>query len=154
MFQSVHCLLIQRLMHLVKLPCYCGTLRQAARALTAIYDEHLKDAGVRVTQFTILQALSLHPGLRITDMVTALAIDQTTLSRALALLHEGGLVEVAERPSGREKCWQLTAAGQQVLAQAAPLWERAQQEVRRRFGKQRTAGIHRDAYELAEAALH
>jgi DNA-binding MarR family transcriptional regulator len=140
-------------MHLVKLPCYCGTLRQAARALTAIYDEHLKDAGIRVTQFAVLQALALHPGLRITDMVAALAIDQTTLSRSLALLREGGLVEVAERPTGREKCWELTPTGRGVLAEAAPLWERAQEEVRTRFGKRRTAGIHQDAYELAEAVL-
>jgi DNA-binding MarR family transcriptional regulator len=140
-------------MQLVKLPCYCGTLRQAARALTSIYDDRLKTAGVRVTQFTILQALSLHPGLRIADMVPALAIDQTTLSRALALLQQGGLVEVSERPSGREKCWELTAAGRAALAKAMPLWESAQEEVRRRFGKQRTAEVHRLVHELAEGAL-
>ena len=65
-------------MPVVQIPCYCATLRQATRAITALYDERFKPAGLRATQFTILQTLDFQPGARIADMVEWLAIDQTT----------------------------------------------------------------------------
>jgi len=135
----------------VKIPCYCGTLRQATRALTTLYDERLQPAGVRVTQFTILQVLSVKPKSRIRDLEDILAMDQTTLTRNMALLARRGLIEVVERPSGREKCWGLTAAGEETLATGKPLWESAQAEVRARLGAQRSRSLHGDLYDLAAA---
>jgi hypothetical protein len=41
------------------LPCTCWTLRRATRALTQWYEEALGPTGLRATQFTVLQALSL-----------------------------------------------------------------------------------------------
>ena len=136
-------------MAVVRLPCYCATLRQAARSLTALYDERLKVCGIRVTQFTILQVLALQPGARITEMVEWLAIDQTTLTRNLALLEERRLVEVVDRPTGREKCWGLTRAGRAKFAESKPVWQAAQREVEQRFGEQRTRSVHSHAFELA-----
>lgn len=133
----------------VQLPCYCATLRQAARALTAMYDERVRPSGVRATQFSIMQALTFRPGARITDMVEWLAIDQTTLTRNLALLRRQGLVEVVDRPSGRDKCWGLTRAGKAKFAEAQALWETAQAEVERRMGKQRAQAARKSAFELA-----
>ena len=34
-------------MKLQSLPCYCATLRQAARAVTALYEEILADSGLQ-----------------------------------------------------------------------------------------------------------
>lgn len=136
-------------MPMVRLPCYCATLRQAARALTSMYDEHIRRSGIRTTQFGILQALTFQPGARITDMVEWLAIDQTTLTRNLALLRKRGLVEVSDRPSGREKCWDLTRAGKAKFAEVRALWDEAQAEVERRFGQSRAQSTHKQVYELA-----
>src|SRR5437868_1305593 len=41
------------------LPCMCASLRRASRALTQRYDDALRPLGLTITQFTILQALSL-----------------------------------------------------------------------------------------------
>ncbi len=41
------------------LPCMCANLRRAARVLSQRYDEALRPLGLTITQFTILQALSL-----------------------------------------------------------------------------------------------
>ncbi len=136
-------------MPIVKLPCYCATLRQAARVLTSMYDERVKPAGIRGTQLSILQALRLRPGARITDLVEWLAIDQTTLTRNLALLRRRGLIEVVDRPTGRDKCWGLTPAGKTKSAEAQVLWESAQAEVERKFGPQRARAIHQQLHELA-----
>jgi len=135
----------------VRLPCYCATLRQASRALSAFYDKHLHASGVRVTQFTILQALDILKSARNLDLVDALAIDQTTLTRNLALLAKRGFVRVVARPSGREKCWGMTAAGMKAYEQALPLWEEAQAEVKKRSGARNMQALHQDVFELTAA---
>jgi len=140
-------------MDMMKLPCYCATLRRATRLVTAVYDEHLRATGVRATQFTILGALHLRPGMRITDMVDMLAIDQTTLTRTLALLRKDGLVTVASQPSGREKCWRLSGEGEKLIRTARPLWEQAQEEVHRRYGKERIEAVNSALYELSRALV-
>src|SRR5207237_10056689 len=47
-----------RPMKLMSLPCYCATLRQAARAVTVLYEDMLAGSGLHATQFTALQLLS------------------------------------------------------------------------------------------------
>jgi DNA-binding MarR family transcriptional regulator len=135
----------------VKLPCYCATLRQATRALTTLYDKHLSAVGVKTTQFGIMQALEYMGQARNRDLEGALTIDQTTLTRNLALLAREGLIEVVGRPSGREKAWGLTPFGTERMAKAKPLWEKAQAEVRSRVGAQQTRSLHSDVFELVSA---
>ena len=135
----------------VKLPCYCATLRQATRALTTLYDKHLSATGIKVTQFSILQALDYMGQARNRDLQGVLAIDQTTLTRNLALLARDRLIAVVARPSGREKSWGLTAAGAEVLSKTTPFWELAQAEIRSSLGIHRTRSLHRDVFELVSA---
>lgn len=137
-------------MSLVKLPCYCGTLRQVTRAITVRYDEHLRGAGIRAAQFNLLQALKFKPGARNADLVDWLAIDQTTVTRNLEVLRRNRLVEITGRPSGREKCWSLTAKGEALNAKAEPFWHAAQTEIRRRLGAERMRGLHDDTFDLAQ----
>jgi DNA-binding MarR family transcriptional regulator len=135
----------------VKLPCYCATLRQATRALTTLYDRHLSGAGVKATQFAIMQALDYMGQARNRDLEGTLTMDQTTLTRNLALLAREGLIAVVARPSGREKAWGLTPAGSELMAKAKPLWDQAQAEIRSRMGAQRTRALHADVFELVSA---
>jgi DNA-binding MarR family transcriptional regulator len=135
----------------VKLPCYCGALRQATRALTTLYDKHLGAAGIKTTQFGIMQALDYMGQARNRDLEGALTMDQTTLTRNLALLGRAGLITVVGRPSGREKAWGLTASGSELMTRAKPLWEQAQAEIRSRLGAQRTRSLHSDVFELVTA---
>jgi DNA-binding MarR family transcriptional regulator len=135
----------------VKLPCYCATLRQATRALTNLYDKHLNAAGVKSTQFSIMQALDYMGQARNRDLEGALTIDQTTLTRNLAILAREGLIAVLDRPSGREKSWGLTASGAELMTKAKPLWEKAQAEIRSRLGTQRTRSLHGNVFELVSA---
>jgi DNA-binding MarR family transcriptional regulator len=135
----------------VKQPCYCATLRQATRALTTFYDKHLSAAGVKTTQFGILQALDYMGRARNRDLEGALTIDQTTLTRNLALLAREGLIAVVGRPSGREKAWGLTARGTELMVRAKPMWEQAQTEIRSRLGAHRTRSLHGDIFELVSA---
>jgi DNA-binding MarR family transcriptional regulator len=140
-------------MTITHLPCYCATLRQASRVLTSIYDEQLREVGLRVTQFTLLQALHLAPGSRITDLVDVLAMKQSTLTRTLAILQSNDWVQVIDRPSGREKSWELTAQGHHVFEQAIVQWHHAQAMIEQRFGKKRMADMHNSLHALANSAV-
>jgi DNA-binding MarR family transcriptional regulator len=130
-------------------PCYCATLRQAARALTSRYDAKLLPVGLRATQFALLQTLEVKRGARIRDLEELLTMDQTTLTRNLAILSRRRLIQVIKRPSAREKCWGVTKSGKDLLEIATPLWRKAQAEVRAQFGAQETSVLHGEAFRLA-----
>ena len=117
------------------LPCACATLRRAARAVTQLYDAALRDAGLRTTQFTILQALSLTGARPQGALGEILALDSTTLTRTLKLLADQGWIGSAPGKDRRERRWELTRAGHQVLDRSLPMWERAQVQLKDSLSK-------------------
>ena len=48
--------------------CACGNIRQAARAVTQLFDEALRPAGLRATQFGILGATMVMGPLTVTKL--------------------------------------------------------------------------------------
>ena len=63
-----------------------------------------------------------------------LAMDRTTVTANLKPLERRGLVRIAVDPSDRRsRRLSLTPAGLQLLAQALPLWDRTQDEIRQRM---------------------
>ena len=71
-------------MKLLSLPCYCATLRQTARAVTAMYEEALAGSGLHATQYTALQVLSRMPNLTTTDLAGAIATLEDVIRREIA----------------------------------------------------------------------
>src|SRR5438874_9064595 len=67
-------------------PCVCSTLRMVTRAVTQLYDDVLRPSGLRVTQFSILLTIARLGEANLKALQDTLAIDQTTLTRSLALL--------------------------------------------------------------------
>ena len=65
--------------------CTCFNLRKATRAVTQLFDEALKPAGLYATQFTLLAAISFRKDATITELSKALIMDRTTLTRNLKL---------------------------------------------------------------------
>jgi DNA-binding MarR family transcriptional regulator len=63
--------------------CNCLAARQVSRYLTAVYDQALGRAGIRVTQFSILHRLARNGPLAIGELAAAMAMDRTTLSANL-----------------------------------------------------------------------
>lgn len=109
--------------------CACRRLRQTARAVTQLYDEALRPAGLRITQFTLLVAVALSEPVRITQLADTLALDRTTLARDLKPLTGQGLVEVAAGDDRRTRVVRLTGQGRAAIGRAYPLWRRAQAQV-------------------------
>ena len=119
----------------VILPCTCANLRRAARVATQFYDAVLRPSGLRVTQFTPLQALSYAPGISQKQLAELLGIDSTTLTRTLALLRRNGWLRSEVGTDRRELRIFLTPAGRREYTRVIPYWESAQKRLRKALGE-------------------
>jgi DNA-binding MarR family transcriptional regulator len=121
----------------VRLPCACANLRRAARVMTRIYDAALRHSGIGVAQFTLLQALTIAPGLSQKQLASLLEIDSSTLTRTLAPLRREGWLRSTTGDDRREIHLHLTAAGKRAYARALPAWEHAQAAFTQALGAER-----------------
>jgi DNA-binding MarR family transcriptional regulator len=139
-------------MKLVSLPCYCATLRQAARAVTVLYEDMLADSGLHATQYTALQFLDSAPNLTTTELADALGVDQTTATRTLALIKKAGFANDTVGEDRRQRHWAVNAQGQALLRKLKPRWEAAQQAFEKRLGRAEAAALKKASY-LAASRL-
>jgi DNA-binding MarR family transcriptional regulator len=114
----------------------CASLRRTSRVLTQLYEDALRPTGLRGTQFTVLQALSLAGEVTQGQLGEILAIDSTTLTRTLNIMGRHGWIAKRRGKDRREWRMRLSRAGQIQFKQALPQWEKAQTYVRRHLGKE------------------
>ena len=134
------------------LDCACASLRRAARAVTRAYESELRNSKLRVTQFTLLQALERMGTSPQSALGELLALDSTTLSRTLRPLARAGWIREGKGTDQREVRWSLTPAGRSRLARALPAWERAQSRLRSQLGAKNWKLLVEDLAAVAAAA--
>jgi DNA-binding MarR family transcriptional regulator len=134
------------------LACASASLRRAARAVTRLYEEALRETGLRATQFTLLQALELSGSSPQARLGELLALDPTTLTRTLRPLARAGWIRAAAGRDRREVRWALTPAGRRRIARAQPAWERAQSRLRARLQPEHWRVLVEDLATVAAAA--
>src|SRR5690242_13212504 len=124
------------------LPCACANLRRAARAASQLYDAALRPTGLRITQFTSLQALA-RAGEPMTQgaLGELLAVDSTTLTRTLRPLERAKWIRRVAGRDARERRIELAAQGRRVLERATPAWERVQRRLRAQLGPRDWAAL-------------
>jgi DNA-binding MarR family transcriptional regulator len=115
----------------------CASFRRASRALTQHYEAALRPLGLRATQFTLLQALSLAGEVSQGTLGEILAIDSTTLTRTIAIMERRGWIASRSGEDRRERLLSLSKAGRAEYNRALPHWEEIQQELRARLGNKR-----------------
>ncbi|HEY4121849.1 MAG TPA: MarR family winged helix-turn-helix transcriptional regulator [Byssovorax sp.] len=126
--------------------CACFHLRRAARAVTRRYDARLASIGLRATQLTVLSAVNLRGELHLTGLADVLAIEQSALSRTVALLKRRKLLRAEAGADRRTQRLVLTRAGRVAIERAFPIWQELQREI-----EERTMPV---ALERALAAVH
>ena len=119
------------------LPCMCASFRRASRILTQHYDTALRPLGLRATQFTLLQALSLAGEVSQRTLGEILAIDSTTLTRTLAIMGRRGWIASRSGKDRRERWLSLSEIGRAEFKRARPHWQKVQQGLRTRLGNKR-----------------
>jgi DNA-binding MarR family transcriptional regulator len=136
---------------MIPLPCFCATMRRATRAVTQLYDDALRPSGLRITQLTLLQAVSLVPGISPVRLGALLGIDIATLSRTLRPLQRRGWIAIERPADGRERRIRLTRLGRQRLTAAQRTWTRLQSRLRATLGSRRWARLAKELDDLTEA---
>jgi DNA-binding MarR family transcriptional regulator len=110
--------------------CYCTQFRRTSGALTRIYDEALKPAGLRITQFSLLRGLGRLGPATVTQLAEESALDLTTISRNVKLLVDIGWIETsAGDKDKREKILRLSESGQKIIKRALPYFNKAQRRI-------------------------
>ena len=115
--------------------CFCTNTRRAALALTALYDQALAVHGLKVTQFSLLRAVSRGDTRNLTELAAATGLDRSTIGRNLRLLARGGLVTLdAGADDSRDQVVALTTEGKRRVRAATAGWQRAQRTMQSALG--------------------
>ena len=120
---------------IVPLPCACANLRRAARIVTQRYDRHLHAAGIKATQFTLLQALAIARNISQGKLGDLLGLDSTTLTRTLSLLRRNGWIQARPGEDRREVRLSLTKKGVRKYQTALPYWQSSQKQLQKALGE-------------------
>jgi DNA-binding MarR family transcriptional regulator len=109
--------------------CMGMRVRRAARVVANHYDKHLKPAGLKGTQFTLLNTIFMNPAANIGQLADILGLDRTTLNRNLKPLERKGLIRSGSGKDPRARTLKLTNEGTKTLQDALPYWLEAQSSV-------------------------
>lgn len=131
--------------------CICLNLRRGARRVTQRYDDVLRPARLKVTQFTLLAALDKLGRTTVQPLAELMAMDRTTLTRNLAVLEKRGWVEVQRGTADRREHWiRVLPLGKSALKRAQPLWQEAQKQALAMLGSAGAERLVRLTQSLAE----
>ena len=118
--------------------CLAARVRLLNRQVMRIYDDALRPLGIKVTQLNVLAALGRLGACSPTTMTKLLDMEKSTLSRNLERLRSRGLIKVQPGARGRAQQVVVTDQGRELLEQALPRWEAAQERVAKRLGASTT----------------
>ena len=130
------------------LTCICIELRNAAQAVTRLYDQQLVAAGITVTQLSQLNHIRKLGAPTLKALAEATGLDRSTLGRNVGLLVNLGLVSMTRGKDARTRVVSLTRKGASALRQAAPLWFDVQNELIDKLGPDKRAQLSKLLNEL------
>ncbi len=107
--------------------CLATRVRQLSRIVTRVYDDAMRPLGITASQYTLLAQLASRDGITAVEIGQELDIEKSTLSRNLKRLLALGHI-IMDPPAGRRgRGLHLTQKGRDVLREAYPVWQDAQQ---------------------------
>ena len=106
-----------------------------SRLITAVYDEALSEVGLKVSQFSVLNAIANREKTRPAELAKALEMDDSTLSRNVERMCAKGWLRL-EAGAGDRRTHRIaiTPKGMGLLRKGYPAWQNAQNQVIRQLG--------------------
>lgn len=133
--------------------CAGYNLRRTSRVVTQLFDAAFAPTGLRSTQISILQMITVKNSPSVRQLAHEMAMDSSTLTRNLQPLVREGYVELLNANRGRAKLARLTHKGRAKLDQAVSIWQHAQSQFLKRFGAKRWRQLWSELRAVA-AVLH
>lgn len=117
-------------------------LRQLGRRVARRYDEEMRGLGLRHTQYSLLSHIvKLGPAGQ-GALAAAMALEPSTLTRALQPLVAAGWVRIEPGADARSHTVSATEAGKALRARAQAAWKRSQRALNERLGDERVTRLH------------
>jgi DNA-binding MarR family transcriptional regulator len=105
--------------------CLAGRISQVSRVVLGHYDRVFRKLGITANQITMLSAIAILRKCTLGDLEPVLLMDRSTLSRNVERLITAGWVIKLPGPDRRSAYLVLSPGGEEVLAKASPLWDKA-----------------------------
>ena len=121
--------------------CVAYKMREATRKLSRRYDEALKPVGIKGTQFSMLNVITLLEGMTLSELAEKMGLERTTLLRNLQPLERRGFIKLSEEGFRRARTAEITDQGLAILEKAIPLWQGAQASLKAEIGAQAWSDI-------------
>src|SRR5882724_11782799 len=122
--------------------CACFDLRRATRAVSRMYDDFLRDAGLNITQFSMLRLIFAEKQLSISTLGRYMVMDRTSITRALAPLERDGLIHSRPGTDKRIRVVSVSHKGRRLAEGAEPRWRQAQEALLQMIGGDRWRAMH------------
>lgn len=119
----------------------CAALhsRVFSRLITRHYNNKLSSTGLRITQFSVMNAIKVFPPESIHQLAEILGMERTSLQRTVEKLIDKGLLESEPTGNRRSLGLSLTPEGERIYAQALECWEVAHREFTSMVGEENWA---------------
>jgi DNA-binding MarR family transcriptional regulator len=122
--------------------CLGFTARLLSRVITGVYDDALARVGLKVSQFSVLNAIANSEDTRPAELAKLLAMDESTLSRNVARMCARGWLHLEPGNDDRRSHQiSLTEKGIDLLRKSYPAWQEAQNQVADRLGPDGIAAL-------------
>jgi DNA-binding MarR family transcriptional regulator len=110
-------------------------LREAARKVSALYDEALAPFGINIAQFSLLRRVKRLQPVSLSDLARSVHLDRSTVGRNIKVIERMGFVQSGRGDlDQREALIALSAQGVDLLIKAGPVWEDCQSSMEARLG--------------------
>jgi DNA-binding MarR family transcriptional regulator len=120
--------------------CLLGHWRKVNRILSGVYENEMRDFGLKSSQLNLLVAVAKSGPVRRTDLGKRLHLDPSTLTRNLkVMLKQGWIEERPDEEDQRSARLKITPKGRKLLESIAPAWKRAQARARQMLGSEGAA---------------
>jgi DNA-binding MarR family transcriptional regulator len=133
-------------------PCSATAMRKATRRMTQLYDDALAPAGLRSTQYAILEELHRQADSPPTmgELAETLVLDRSALGHNLRPLERDGLIAlVAGDNDRRQRRVVLTTSGHTKFVQGRGAWKLAQDRFNDVFGESAAAKLRATLLRIA-----
>ncbi len=134
--------------------CSCNMMRKSARKITQFYENSLREAGIKPTQFTILATLANTGAIQITQLADTMLLERTGLTRNLNILQRNEWLEIhAGEEDSRQRVVSLSKKGYKQLDLAIPYWQKAQKSIAKDIGKETMTALKINLNEITEVIM-
>jgi DNA-binding MarR family transcriptional regulator len=122
--------------------CLGFRTRLLSRVITAVYDDALAEVGLKVGQFSILNAIANREETRPAELAKFLEMDESTLSRNVARMCAKGWLQLETGEDDRRSHQiTITEMGNALLRKGYPAWQQAQSQVTHKLGPDGVAAL-------------